>query len=247
MILRKANKKATNGLRVDGHTRAFRSALDVRARRRQAHAGFSLLELVITLTVLTIMTLGVIPLIKTSVKRQREQQLREELREMRESIKQFHRDAAVPCLNAAGLGGGGGGGLGGGGGGGGGAAPYVDPRSKVCVSDPTIFGVDNPDHYPPTLDILKDGVDVLPRQPPASALLGNLKGNASDNLKLETTPKKKVYLREIPVDPMTGKAEWELRSVYDPADADSWGGQNVFDVHSKSKATSLNGETYSEW
>lgn len=203
--------------------------------RRAQHAGFSLLELVVTLTVLTIMTLGVIPLIKTSVKRQREQQLREELREMREAIKQFHRDAAVPCAPVAA------------GGGGGGAVPYVDPRSKVCISDPTIFGVDNPDHYPPTLDMLKDGVDVKARQPPASDLLGSTKGDFLESHKLDVTPKKKVYLREIPVDPMTGKADWELRSVYDSADATSWGSENVFDVHSKSNATSLNGEKYSEW
>jgi general secretion pathway protein G len=45
----------------------------------------------------------------------------------------------------------------------------------------------------------------------------------------------KVYMRGIPVDPMTGKAEWDLRSCYDPADSTSWGGENVFDVRSKSK------------
>ena len=55
------------------------------------------------------------------------------------------------------------------------------------------------------------------------------------------------YLREVPVDPMTGKADWELRSSYDPADAGSWGGENVFDVRSKSKETALNGEKYSDW
>ncbi|PYS43883.1 MAG: general secretion pathway protein GspG, partial [Acidobacteria bacterium] len=57
----------------------------------------------------------------------------------------------------------------------------------------------------------------------------------------------KVYLRQIPIDPMTGKAEWDLRSCYDPADATSWGGENVFDVHSKSRGTALNGEKYSDW
>lgn len=54
--------------------------------------GFTLIELVITITVLTILTLGVVPLLKISVKRQREQQLRLVLREMRTAIDDFHRD-----------------------------------------------------------------------------------------------------------------------------------------------------------
>src|SRR6266498_5803516 len=55
--------------------------------------GFTLIELVITVAVLAILTLGVIPLVQVSVKRQKEQQLRETLREMREAIDQFHREA----------------------------------------------------------------------------------------------------------------------------------------------------------
>src|SRR5947207_9736650 len=56
-------------------------------------SGFTLVELVITVAVLAILTLGVIPLVQVSVKRQKEQQLRETLREMREAIDQFHREA----------------------------------------------------------------------------------------------------------------------------------------------------------
>ena len=55
------------------------------------------------------------------------------------------------------------------------------------------------------------------------------------------------YMREVPIDPMTGKADWELRSSYDPADSGSWGGENVWDVRSKSRDTALNGEKYSDW
>jgi general secretion pathway protein G len=63
----------------------------------------------------------------------------------------------------------------------------------------------------------------------------------------QLSTKQKVYLRALPIDPMTGKPDWELRSSYDPADSGTWGGENVFDVRSKSKATALNGEKYSDW
>jgi general secretion pathway protein G len=181
---------------------------------RKPQRGFTLIELVITITVLTIMTMGIIPLVKLSVKRQKEQQLREALRQVRSAIDEFHRDTfGMP-----------------------GTPPptYYDPRSNVVISDATIFGVDNPDHYPPDLDVLVGGVNVVPRQP--AAIPGQ-----------QLSTKKKVYLRAIPVDPITGKAEWDLRSCYDSLDSSSWGGENVFDIRSKSKDTALNGEKYSDW
>jgi general secretion pathway protein G len=199
--------------------------------------GFSLIELVITITVLTIMTLGVLPLVKITVRRQKEQQLRETLRQIRTAIDEFHRDTiGMVCTGAA-------------------LtqqqqlqqqqtqAVFLDPRSKVVISDCTIFGVDNPDHYPPDLETLVNGVNVLPRGSTGGA--GQQGVNATDVGKVST--KTKVYLRGLPIDPMTGKAEWELRSSYDTPDAGSWGGENVFDVRSKSKATALNGENYSDW
>jgi general secretion pathway protein G len=75
--------------------------------------------------------------------------------------------------------------------------------------------------YPPDLDTLVNGVDVQ--------------------------GKKVKFLRRIPVDPMTGKAEWGLRSMQDDPKGDSWGGQNVFDVYSKSQRTAIDGTKYSEW
>ena len=200
--------------------------------------GFSLIELVITVTVLTILTLGAMPLVKVSVKRQREQQLREALRQLRTAIDEFHRDTFGMMCTGAGIQGGSGGGM---------QPPpvgMIDPRSKVVISDCTIFGVDNPDHYPPDLDTLVAGVNVMPRGVgPGGA--GNLDVDATKVGQLST--KQKVYLRGLPIDPMTGKAEWDLRSSYDPADSNSWGGENVFDVRSKSKETALNGEKYSDW
>ena len=63
----------------------------------------------------------------------------------------------------------------------------------------------------------------------------------------EDEPSKIRFLRRIPEDPMTGRPEWGMRSVSDPPDAMSWGGDNVFDVFSLSLGSSLDGELYSEW
>jgi general secretion pathway protein G len=68
-------------------------------------------------------------------------------------------------------------------------------------------------------------------------------GSGSD----EEEPSKIRFLRRIPVDPMTGRPEWGMRSVSDPPDAMTWGGDNVFDVFSLSLGSSLDGELYSEW
>lgn len=227
--------------------------------RYSSSGGWTLIELVITMTVLAVLSMGVIPMVKTAVKRQREAQLRESLREMREAIKEFHRDALnSPYLDQIP-----GGGLAPGappppppgdvrteagppqqvGQGGGGIAP--DPRSKVAIADKTIFSVDNPDRYPPKLETLAEGVNVAPRQ---QQLGGGADGKGLPELGSATLAfKKKVYLRKIPIDPMTGKAEWDLRSCYDSPDAGSWGGENVFDVRSKSRDTALNGQKYSDW
>jgi len=75
--------------------------------------------------------------------------------------------------------------------------------------------------YPPDLQTLVDGVDVQ--------------------------GKKLRFLRRIPVDPMTGNTEWGLRSNQDDPDSTSWGGQNVFDVFSKSEGTALDGNKYNTW
>jgi len=207
--------------------------------------GFSLIELMITVTIMTILTMGVIPLVKVSIKRQKEQQLRETLRQIRMAIDEFHRDTIGMTCTGGGLQPGTGGT---------GTQPQPntgqvapDPRSKVMISDCTIFGVDNLDHYPPDLDTLVNGVNVIPR---VQANMGGKGLGTSDNkttLDSQSSTKKKVYLRGVPIDPMTGKAEWDFRSCYDTHDSTSWGGENIFDVRSKSKDTALNGERYSDW
>lgn len=79
--------------------------------------------------------------------------------------------------------------------------------------------------YPPDLETLVVGVT---------------KAGDATNTKLR-------FLRRIPVDPMTGDAEWGLRSYQDRPDSSTWGGQNVFDVYSKASGTALDGTEYSEW
>ena len=202
-------------------------------RSEQAAPGFTLIELVITVTVMTILTLGVLPLMQVAVKRQQEQRLRQTLREIRSAIDEFHRDTAgMQCIGTAtsspppGF-----------------AAP-PDPRSRVIIADCTIFGVDNPDRYPPDLETLVHGVDVVSR-PNLIRGSGPSGPNATDINSVAT--KKKVYLRGMPIDPITGKADWVLRSSYDVVDATSWGGENVFDIHSAAKGTALNGEKYGNW
>jgi len=76
-------------------------------------------------------------------------------------------------------------------------------------------------NYPPDMETLVNGVDVQ--------------------------GKKLKFLRRIPVDPMTNKAEWGLRSMQDDPTSDSYGGQSVFDVYSKSQGTGLDGTKYSTW
>ena len=210
--------------------------------------GFSLIELVITITVLTIMTLGVMPLVKISVRRQKEQQLREALRQMRTAIDEFHRDSVGMVCTGAGVGTQTG------------INPnpnpnpnvYIDGRSKVVITDCTIFGVDNPDHFPPTLETLIEGVNVMPRSGGGTGgkgleSTGTKMTDTQSVLDSQLATKKKVYLRAIPIDPMTGKADWDFKSCYDAVDSTSWGGENVFDVRSKSKGKALNGEQYSDW
>ncbi len=219
--------------------------------------GFTLLELVITLTVLSIMTLSVVPLVKMSVRRQREQRLHETLREMREAIREFHQDTiGSPCSGATASSTGDATGIisinpaAGDSRNPNQAQAPVDPRSHVVISDCKIFTVDNPDRYPPDLDTLVNGVNVTLRggQGPANGKIIGLDGDKGiTDANSATSTKKKVYLRSIPVDPITGEAEWELRSCYDAPDATSWGKENVFDVRSKAEGTALNGEKYRDW
>ena len=162
-----------------------------RAKRRSpADAGFTLLELIVSCTILTLLATMAIPIARYTAQREREAQLRYDLRYIREAIDRY-KDLA--------------------------------DHGQIRV-DATTGG------YPPDLQTLVKGVPLT-----STAGLGNSGGKTIR------------FMRSIPVDPMTGKAEWGLRSTEDDADSTSWGGQNIFDVYSQSQGTAINGTKYSEW
>lgn len=86
---------------------------------------------------------------------------------------------------------------------------------------PVDFGTDG---YPKDLETLVEGVEIV--------------GQIDQKIR---------FLRRIPTDPMTGEAEWGLRSYQDEFDSESWGGENVYDVYSLSEGTGLDGTPYREW
>ena len=96
----------------------------------------------------------------------------------------------------------------------------IDKYKDAADKDAFQTKVDS-QNYPPDLETLVNGVEVQ--------------------------TKKVRFLRRIPIDPMTGNAEWGLRSMQDDPDSQSYGGQSVFDVYSKSTGTALDGTKYSDW
>lgn len=148
---------------------------------REGERGLTLVELIVTVTILAILASAALPIARFKVKREKERELRRDLWEMRDSIDRY-KDAA----------------------------------------DKGAFQIKlDSQGYPPDLEKLVTGEEVQ--------------------------GKKLRFLRKIPIDPMTGRAEWGLRSMQDDPKSDSFGGQNVFDVYSKSTGTALDGTKYSDW
>jgi general secretion pathway protein G len=150
-------------------------------RVRPSERGLTLVELIVTITILSILAGAAYPIARFQYKRQQERELRYDLWMIRDAIDKY-KDAADK----------------------GAFQTKVDSQN-----------------YPPDLQTLVDGVDVQ--------------------------SKKLRFLRHIPVDPMTGKAEWGLRSMQDDPDSDSYSGDSVFDVYSKSDGTALDGTKYNTW
>jgi general secretion pathway protein G len=143
--------------------------------------GLSLVELIVTVTILSILAGAAVPIARFQTKRLNERILRYDLWMMRDAIDKY-KDAADKGAF----------------------------RTKV-----------DSQNYPESLEKLVEGEDVQ--------------------------GKKVKFLRHIPVDPMTGKAEWGMRSMQDDPSSTSFGGQSVFDVYSKSTDTALDGTKYADW
>ena len=143
--------------------------------------GFTLIELIVATAILTILVGMALPLARVSIRREREQQFRYALWQIRDAIDRY-KDAA---------------------------------DRGAFQTGAMSFG------YPPDLETLTKGIDVQ--------------------------GKKVRFLRNIPLDPMTSKADWGLRSLQDDPDSESWGGNNVFDVYSQSNGVGMNGVPYKKW
>jgi general secretion pathway protein G len=161
-------------------------------KKYNSQSGLTYIELLVTVAILMVLSMLVLPVAKFSIQRQKEIELRRDLRTLRDAIDAYH-EAAAPTQ------------------------PGQTPKIQIK------FGTDG---WPPDLKSLVEG----------QAIIGDASG------------KKIRFLRRIPIDPMTNTTEWGLRSTQDDADSTSWGGENVWDVHTKSQQMSLDGVThYNEW
>ena len=146
--------------------------------------GFTLIELMITVLVISVLVGLAVPLARNTIKREKEFELHTALREVRTAIDK-----------------------------------YKDASDKGLI----MVKVDT-EGYPENLQVLVDGVQLA--------------GQVDKKLKL---------LRRIPKDPMTNSTEWGQRSYQDDPTSSSWGGQNVFDIYTKSEGTALDGSKYKDW
>jgi len=154
----------------------------------QKNKGFTLVEMIITLTILAVLAGAVIPLAKVAVKREKEIELRRNLRIIREAIDAYKK---------------------------------LSDEKKIEVEDDT-------EGYPPDLEALIEGVELK-------------EGDEESDTKIMK------FLRRIPKDPMTNSYDWGLRSYQDDPDSDNWGGENVYDIYTKSLGTALDGTKYKDW
>src|SRR5579872_1251391 len=227
------------------------------ARKASGQAGITLLELIIACAILLVLASAAMPVARYTVKRKKEAELHSDLREMRDAIDRY-KDAADRNLIRVEVGTEG-------------YPPDLDTLVKGVdmVSQPNgagIAGATNPGQPVTSLTnpggtssgfgasgfgssgsgFGSSGSGFGSSGSGGSSGLGNAFGqtNSSGSSNQGQDLVRHVrFLRRIPVDPMTGKAEWGMRSVQDDPDSTSWGGKNVFDVFSKSTSTSLDGTT----
>ena len=218
--------------------------------KRNQVAGMTLLELILTCGILLILSTAAIPLFRMTVQHRKEAELRYDLREMRDAIDRYKDDADKNLIRTEV-----------------GSQNYppdlqtlVDGVSISAggsgvggISASALAGASNTSQFgsagTPQFGAGPGGGAASPFGAGAPGAGGiPALGSAGSAGGVSDLPSKVRYLRKIPVDPMTGKADWGLRAVQDDPDSTSWGGHNVFDVYSQSQATATDGTTkYSDW
>ena len=158
--------------------------------------GFTLMEMLVTAAILSILAGVAMPVIKVSIQRDKEIELRRSLRLVRDAIDSYKK---------------------------------MTDENKIEVEE----GGDE-DGYPPTLEVLVEGAKL-------KSTTKNRGGEEGGEEKIVK------FLRRIPVDPMTGTKDWGLRSNQDAPDTVNWGGENVYDIYTKSRRTALDGSKYADW
>ncbi len=151
---------------------------------KSAATGFSLIEMIVTMTIVAIIAGLAVPLARNAIIRQREVELRRALREIRVAIDRYKEASDLGLIQVT-------------------------------------LGTEG---YPESLELLVEGVDQI--------------GTVDRQIK---------FLRRLPVDPMTDSTQWGLRAYGDDPESTSWGGENVFDVYTRSPATAMDGTSYREW
>jgi general secretion pathway protein G len=217
----------------------------IRTASRQS--GMTLLELIIACAILLVLASAAMPVARYTVKRQKEAELHRELREMRDAIDRY-KDAADRNLIRVEVGSEG-------------YPPDLDTLVKgvdlTSQQGGGIAGATNPGQ--PIVPSSGFGSTFGTNSFGSSGSFGNNsaggssfgqtsgQGQNNGSSQGQDLIRHVRFLRRVPVDPMTGKAEWGMRSVQDDPDSTSWGGKNVFDVFSLSQGTALDGTKYSDW
>ncbi|MDQ1354291.1 MAG: ral secretion pathway protein [Acidobacteriota bacterium] len=154
--------------------------------RTKTEKGFTLIEMIIVVVIISVLAAVAIPMVETSVKRDKELELRRSLRTIRTAIDEY----------------------------------------KKFIEDNNIKMDEDTYNYPEELEDLVKGIEYKDE-----------KGEE----------KIKKFLRSLPIDPMTNSDEWGMRSYQDKRDENSWGGENVWDVFTKSERKALDGTYYKDW
>jgi type II secretory pathway pseudopilin PulG len=226
----------------------MRSLKSIPRGERNRVTGMTLLELILTCGILLILSTAAIPLFRMTIQHRKEAELRYDLRQMRDAIDRYKDDADKNLIRtevgsqnyppdlqtlvdgvSISAGGSGVGGISAS------ALAGASGTSQFGSAGTPQLGAGGP-----------GGASPFGAGAAGSSGITSL-GSAASLGALSDLPSKVRYLRKVPVDPMTGKADWGLRAVQDDPDSTSWGGHNVFDVYSQSAATATDGTKYTDW